>query len=294
MERETAEKQLETANALVERAKARLAGMAGVHSVIYSLSGDAETLGQPVLVVYTTGDVGDLSEHSKALGIPLRAERLPLAELAVPERRPGEKLGAPDPILKTRGDPPLGGYRVSGPSIAGTLGSVGYLNQTKADMAFVSAAHVFKTPAGTSNDAWQPLRPAPADIIGQNPVKTYESIDILLYPIILGSRAWVQTSEVYSIGEVGAPVDPVVGAEVRKVGQTTGLTKGRISLVKGAVFVVSPDDPSEPLSMAGDSGALWVNEHNRVVGIHQKGTDTNLAIAVSLRLLTEHGSFLFY
>src|SRR5262249_44274663 len=154
----------------------------GVQSVFYSLSGAPETLGKPALVVVADRDLGDLSEHACALGVPLEQKTLERA-----------KVAAPNPIQWTRGNPPLGGYRASGPRFAGTLGSVGYRAGNKASMTFVSAAHVYRLANGNiSNDAWQPLPPTPGDIIGTNPDTTFESVDVVIYRIIPGSRAWVQ------------------------------------------------------------------------------------------------------
>lgn len=284
MDIDSARRQLETVNELVRRAKERLSGVDGVQSVFYSLSGAPETLGEPALVVIAERDLGDLSEHARALGVPLEQKTVEQA-----------KVAAPDPVQWSRGNPPLGGYRASGPRVAGTLGSVGYRALNRASMAFVSAAHVFRRQDGQiSDDAWQPLPPTVDDIIGTNPDTTFESVDVIIYRIIPGSRAWVQESRIYGLGLVNGIVAPVSGIEVRKVGAATGLTRGVITVVNGSLFAIESIDGEGPISLSGDSGAIWVDTKNRAVGVHQRGTGATHAFAISMVPIARHGSFAFY
>lgn len=270
-------------NKLVERAQARLAHLAGIRSVVFSVSLETETLGQPILLVYTTRDVGDLSEHARALGIRLETRLL-------------EPVNAPSSALHTRGNPPLGGYRVQGPLKIGTFGSVGYLASNPEEMVFVSAAHVFATaPKTYSPDAWQPLKDDPINLIGNSALTELEAVDIIFYKIIPNSRNWVRSSEIFGLGPVTGVAQPKAKLKVTKVGQSTGQTSGRIIQYEPSEgwFIVEPEDKGQTLAAEGDSGALWVDEERRVVGVLLAGGKTNVVAATSVELLTR-GGFHFY
>ena len=83
-------------------------------------------------------------------------------------------------------------------------------------------------------------------------------------------------SSILDIGEVKGVRDPEVGLRVQKSGRTTGLTSGKIKVKDTTVEVKMTQDEkaqfkdqfiTEPLSEAGDSGSLVLDEDNKAVGL---------------------------
>jgi len=95
-------------------------------------------------------------------------------------------------------------------------------------------------------------------------------------------------ADIYALGRLAPPRQPVVGMKVFKSGLATGVTEGEISAVSGAEIQIQ----AEPglcadhyvLSEAGDSGALWVERSTRApVALHVRGADSGgIAFASSL------------
>jgi hypothetical protein len=91
-------------------------------------------------------------------------------------------------------------------------------------------------------------------------------------------------NEVLEIGPVSGTDIAVFGDTVRKRGRTTGLTIGTISsvnkgfLMDGVNYVgqieVTPNPPFASFTKPGDSGSVYVNQLNKIVGLHFSGNGT--------------------
>jgi len=94
--------------------------------------------------------------------------------------------------------------------------------------------------------------------------------------LLTGPR--VMYREALEIGAVVGAESPVVGMSVKKSGRTTGLTTGVItdleavaSFADGLMFNLLYIEGPERVSAGGDSGSVWVNDRNNVVGLHFAG-----------------------
>ena len=81
--------------------------------------------------------------------------------------------------------------------------------------------------------------------------------------------------EILGIGPLCRPTEPAVGMRVMKSGAETGVTEGIVESVDGDVVTIGhiPGyDPEYELSLAGDSGSLWLRRSDLApVVIHIRG-----------------------
>ena len=84
------------------------------------------------------------------------------------------------------------------------------------------------------------------------------------------------TKKIALIGSVKGVVDPELNLNIKKVGRTSELTTGKISMLDGLVKIQThtQDDViyhnqiiTTPISQPGDSGALVLDENNNAVGL---------------------------
>jgi hypothetical protein len=95
--------------------------------------------------------------------------------------------------------------------------------------------------------------------------------------------------DLLNLGSYAGTAGPVLGAQVRKSGRTTGVTSAEVTDVSASVnvggypqgtlafddqIVIEDGNPSAP----GDSGSLWIDQRRRVVGLNFAGS-TGRAIA---------------
>ena len=91
-------------------------------------------------------------------------------------------------------------------------------------------------------------------------------------------------NEVLGIGPISGTGLAVVGDILRKRGRTTQLTVGKVSAANksfsmdGVNYVnqieVTPEPPHPSFSKPGDSGSVYINDMNQVVGLHFAGNGT--------------------
>lgn len=89
--------------------------------------------------------------------------------------------------------------------------------------------------------------------------------------------------DLLNLGPYAGTAGPVLGAQVRKSGRTTGVTSAEVTDVSASVsvggypqgtlafddqIVIEDDNPSAP----GDSGSLWIDQRRRVVGLNFAGS----------------------
>ncbi|KAI9138008.1 hypothetical protein BKA69DRAFT_1094440 [Paraphysoderma sedebokerense] len=90
--------------------------------------------------------------------------------------------------------------------------------------------------------------------------------------------------DIGSLNGVGHPTQPSLGATVFKRGVTTGWTVGKVLCIQGGLVEITTMQ-NQPLSMRGDSGALWFQVVSNLacpVAFHVAGDpQRNRAIAVN-------------
>jgi hypothetical protein len=177
--------------------------------------------------------------------------------------------------------PLKGGIAVQNPVVQqiGTIGLIGTSDGN--DRWIVSCYHVLcrmnaAYPIGMQEPIFQPyqdddqLPVAMVDVTRSN-----EDLDCAAAQIV----ATASLSEIFGVGHLRPPEEPVVGMRVLKSGADTGITEGRItSLVNDVVQVDATGmSPEYRLNGPGDSGAVWVNAANNApVALHQRGDPFNI------------------
>ncbi len=92
------------------------------------------------------------------------------------------------------------------------------------------------------------------------------------------------TTDILGIGRVAGPQKATLGISVRKSGRTTGVTQGRVTILRayiqvnyGSLGMLTFDDQIiiEPgaFSRGGDSGSLIVDDSNRAIGLLFAGSE---------------------
>ena len=183
-----------------------------------------------------------------------------------------------------RGGISLGNLLVGG---AGTLGVSVFDNKTGQDM-ILSNWHVlcFSDTCQTGEPVIQPGafdNGTEADLIA-------ELVRAVLSPHVdaaiaqpLGQRPLFK--EVWDIGFVEAASVAQLGAVVRKSGRSSGFTAGTISDISANVdvngypngaqhFVDQIVIEGNNISIPGDSGSVWINDANEVIGLNFAGSST--------------------
>ncbi len=83
-------------------------------------------------------------------------------------------------------------------------------------------------------------------------------------------------AEIMEIGKINDVTAPQVNMLIKKSGRTTGVTEGRIRVLDASVEVNMSENETavftnqfitDPISKAGDSGSLVVDENNKAVGL---------------------------
>ena len=195
------------------------------------------------------------------------------------------------PIPRKRIRPAPGGVSIGHYMI--TAGTLGCLVQDSAGLNYIlSNNHVLANSnnasqldpiyqpgpydGGTANDviaglwAWKPLYPNGVNYVDAALARPISHLDV--DPTIL------------QIGRVRGIAAPTLGLKVKKMGRTTGLTHGSITILRAYVKVYYPtlgelvfDDQIviQPggFSKGGDSGSLIVDEENRAIGLLFAGSD---------------------
>lgn len=82
-------------------------------------------------------------------------------------------------------------------------------------------------------------------------------------------------------GKILGATYPLLGTEVKKSGARSLVTSGEIIAISsdGIRLTIGPSKsnpaPNNEISMAGDSGALWVNDNNEAIALHWGGDKPN-------------------
>ena len=97
---------------------------------------------------------------------------------------------------------------------------------------------------------------------------------------LTGARPLLQ--EVLGLGFVSDVRDPILGLPVKKSGRTTGVTTGIITDESATIAIASTgrifhnqfviENDGAEVSGPGDSGSLWIDDLNWVVGLHFAGS----------------------
>ncbi|MGL5243775.1 MAG: hypothetical protein ACRC7R_01180, partial [Sarcina sp.] len=197
--------------------------------------------------------------------------------------------------FKTRKRPVQGGYSIGFSNWSGTLGAIVFDNKNNTPY-ILSNNHVLayegkeRTPifqpslsdGGAFSDKIAVLYKVIKSEINLKGKKKYKENEVdcaiaQINPYINYSR------EIYGIGEIKGISEPKLGAEIRKVGRSTGYTTGTIKTIN-ASFPISIDENSYKLyknqiittkiGNAGDSGSIVVDLNTNVVGLMFSGSKT--------------------
>ncbi len=218
-------------------------------------------------------------------------------------------------VPSDRADPLEGGVGV-GPLATwkgGTLGAVVVDGQSGRYMV-LSNHHVLwvRTFSGTAQPVIQPSRLDGAgtrDIIGRTERHALnQSLDAAVAELSNGRGI---SAHQKGIGNVRGLTRPRLGMRVRKAGYSSGVTEGVITGIDAVVPVrssgivrrfrnvsfIEPEQLWREVSRAGDSGALWLDQTNRAMGLHFAGTDapekafaldlTSVLRALNVKLLVD-------
>lgn len=210
-------------------------------------------------------------------------EKKPNTRLKRIERVPDEIDGIPVDVItynpvphaiprENRFDPIIGGVQMmnTSKSTAGTLGMIVFDRDTLEPLALSNWHLMLQDPAMPGDIMAQP---SGLDILGG--VLRYDrALDCAV--CVLGGRTW--SLEIYGIDPPSGQRDPRLGMKVVKSGLTTGVTWGVIEGVNAKTFTIVPDDPGMPeLSLAGDSGSIWVDRPDGLaIGLHKAGNDESI------------------
>jgi len=237
------------------------------------------------------------------------SKKLPLKELRTEEVIPTEVEGIPVDIIEAtfeiqsvadhqdRCNPILGGISIGNLSLggSGTLGVSVFDNISREDM-ILSNWHVL---CGRNNCNVGEVIIQPGS--GGGDGGTSNDIVAHLHRFILsgqddvavarlnGDRFLLKT--ILNLGEVMEVGTHSLNMHVRKSGRTTGVTEGYITDINSTIDIRGyPGGTREfrnqiliengVVSRRGDSGSVWINDSNQVIGLHFAGsTDGSLAIA---------------
>lgn len=198
--------------------------------------------------------------------------------------------------LRTRSRPVRGGWSVGHVSVTGgTLGCL--VKSDDGSLHVLSAGFVLAPPGATAGDAI--IQPALVDG-GRDPDDRVAVLSRYFRPADNGMDAAIATlvdnsvasGEIEGVGYLSGVADPVMDAEVVKVGRTTGLTVGKITKVATSVTVgYGPELGKQTLrgvflinrmSSGGDGGAVVVDGQRRAIGL-LIGGGTGHSIALPIR-----------
>ena len=201
-----------------------------------------------------------------------------------------EVHGGPDPAEhRRRHNPMTGGISVGNAVLggSGTLGGSVFDRRTRQDL-ILSNWHVLC--GSLSCAAGEPIiqpgtgggdQGTPADLVGRLHRSVISNRVDGAVARLSGHR--FLRRDLLNQGSFAGTTGPVLGAEVRKSGRTTGATEAVITDVSADVdvrgypqgtlafvdqIVIENGNPSAP----GDSGSLWVDRSDRVVGLNFAGS----------------------
>lgn len=212
---------------------------------------------------------------------------------APPPAAPAPSAPLPTPAAVLR--PGLDLSHAGGPS-----GTLGMIARDAAGRRFLlSAAHVLApgTAARPGDPVVQPSRDRGGTVAVAGLNRVSRDVDAacahLLDPSAATSNAPVGLAQ-----ELSGSAFPRLGARLRKVGATTGLTEGIVDglgVFEGLRFAlrivpVQSTGPQRAISRPGDSGAIWFDPASgAAVGLHCRGTaHPNDAVEVALATSIRH------
>jgi hypothetical protein len=232
-------------------------------------------------------------------------KKLPRAQLSDDEVLPEEVEGVPVDVIEAkfevheapeptdehriRRNPMIGGISVGNEVLggSGTLGGSVFDSRTRQDL-ILSNWHVLcgsltcavgepVIQPGTGGDDTGTA----ADIVGRlHRFVITNEVDAAV--AVLSGHRFLRR-DLLSLGSFAGVAAPVLGVEVRKSGRTTGVTGGVIADVSAEVevegypqgtltfqnqIVIEDGTPSA----RGDSGSLWIDQSNRVIGLNFAGS----------------------
>ncbi len=178
------------------------------------------------------------------------------------------------------------------PAMGGdSIGSKTTLAQTLGCLVKDREGHLYiLTISGSFKPADEVLQPGPLDG-GKTETDIIAKLERVIEPNLskpnqaMGALARVLdpslvSSEIRGIGKLRGTAEPHLGAIVRKVGRTTGLTMGRITSIDTDVKLDYPEGTAtfegliatERMTGGGDSGSILVDENNYAVGMSFAGS----------------------
>jgi hypothetical protein len=248
-------------------------------------------------------EVGGVRTDQVAIRVYVN-RKLPRAQLADHELLPEEVEGIPVDVIEARfkvhggpdptqehlnrHNPMMGGISIGNEVLggSGTLGGSVFDNRTQQDL-MLSNWHVLCgsltceigepiIQPGTGGDDTGTA----ADIVGR--LHRFVIADEVDAAVALLSGHRFLRRDLLNLGPFAGVADPVLGEEVRKSGRTTGVTAGVMTDVSAEVevdyaqgtltfqnqIILENGDPSA----SGDSGSLWIDGSNRVVGLNFAGS----------------------
>jgi hypothetical protein len=232
-------------------------------------------------------------------------QKLPRGRLADDEVLPEEIEGIPLDVIEAkfevhedpgpnqehhnRHNPMMGGISIGNEALggSGTLGSSVFDNRTQRDL-ILSNWHVLcgSLTCEVSEPIIQPGTGGDdtgtaADIVGR--LHRFVISDEVDAAVALLSGHRYLRRDLLNLGSFAGHASPVLGAEVRKSGRTTGVTHAVITDVSADTDVEGYPQgtlsfqnqiviENEIPSARGDSGSLWIDSSNRVIGLNFAGS----------------------
>ncbi len=174
----------------------------------------------------------------------------------------------------------------------GTFGTLGCLATSDGvDRWGITARHVLTRTNALRMDVFQPDLRVVGALVSESlaDMKVVAGLDVVAFRI---ARTIATTPAILELGAWQSVAEPVSGMAVMKSGFATGVTRARIGQVDAEGFQVLPEagmPPGYVAYAAGDSGAAWMTEDARLVGIHvsqsQQGTGRALRLKSALARL---------
>ncbi|HEY5803992.1 MAG TPA: hypothetical protein VIT90_09905 [Lysobacter sp.] len=170
----------------------------------------------------------------------------------------------------------------------GTFGTLGCLATSDGqDRWGVTAGHVITRTNALRMDVFQPDLRAIGALVSEpaTALRFAAGMDVVAFRI---ARTVTTSPVVLELGRWQGVAEPVSGMQVLKSGFATGVTRARIGQVDANGFEVLPE-PGMPAGYSafagGDSGAAWMTDDARLVGIHvSQNPQSGVGRAMRLKL----------